>query len=473
MIHILQSVSNMDRGGIESMLMNYYRHLDRTRFQFDFLVNKKKPGFFDDEIRALGGRIFQSPGVAPQSYPAYLRSMQQLLAQHPEIKVLHAHNEAMQLFALEGAKKAGLPVRIAHAHNTRLPKDAKLPIKWFCKQFIPGAATDYWACGRKAGIYYFGQSAWDARGVTLRNAIDLDRFGYRPQVRAKLRAEYGLNDKLVVGCVARLMAQKNHTRLLDIFAALKKVRPDSCLLLVGEGELRAELEAKAARQDARFRVIHQKNAGVGAARNAGLAAARGTYVQFLDSDDALEPQMVEVLCRTAKQTDADLILFGGYEEHYAADGTRTGCTDIAPVLEGVYRGDPCPQLFPQLSAMSLVTRQLFRRRCIEEGRCRFTDYKIAEDALFFVSFYRQHLHCVVGIPEKLYRYKLRASGSASQSYHPERLTDNFYLSDAVEAVARDWGLQDARSRNDRIKLALLKVRLCAVVIALSSWNNRR
>ena len=180
--------------------------------------------------------------------------------------------------------------------------------------------------------------------------------------------------------------------------------------------------------------------------------------------------------------------------------------------------------------MSLVTRQLFRRRCIEEGRCRFTDHKIAEDALFFVSFYRQHLHCVVGIPDKLYRYKLRTSGSASQSYHPERLADNFYLSDAVEAVARDWGLnddpacrravnhsrvldlqlgiknvclgplsfrqrtawlrqalripavraavrdmplQDARSRNDRIKLALLKVRLCAVVIALSSWNNRR
>ena len=228
MIHILQSVSNMDRGGIESMLMNYYRHLDRTRFQFDFLVNKKKPGFFDDEIRALGGRIFQSPGVAPQSYPAYRRSMQQLLAQHPEIKVLHAHNEAMQLFALEGAKKAGLPVRIAHAHNTRLPKDAKLPIKWFCKQFNRGAATDYWACGREAGFYYLGQSGWDGRGVTLRNAIDLDRFGYRPQVRAKLRAEYGLNDKLVVGCVARLMAQKNHTRLLDIFAALKKVRPDSC-----------------------------------------------------------------------------------------------------------------------------------------------------------------------------------------------------------------------------------------------------
>lgn len=228
-------------------------------------------------------------------------------------------------------------------------------------------------------------------------------------------------------------------------AALDSLRAQTCpdweAILVDDGSPDGcgALCDAAARQDARFRVIHQKNAGVGAARNAGLAAARGTYVQFLDSDDALEPQMVEVLCRTARQTDADLILFGGYEEHYAADGTRTGCTDIAPVLEGVYRGDPCPQLFPQLSAMSLVTRQLFCRRCIEEGNCRFTDYKIAEDALFFVSFYRQHLHCVVGIPEKLYRYKLRASGSASQSYHPERLTDNFYLSDAVEAVARDWG----------------------------------
>ena len=95
MIHILQSVSNMDRGGIESMLMNYYRHLDRTRFQFDFLVNKKKPGFFDNEIRALGGRIFQSPGVAPQSYPAYLRSMQQLLAQPGKLAEMGANAKTL------------------------------------------------------------------------------------------------------------------------------------------------------------------------------------------------------------------------------------------------------------------------------------------------------------------------------------------------------------------------------------------
>lgn len=247
MIHILQSVSNMDRGGIETMLMNYYRHLDRSRFQFDFLVNKPKPGFFDEEIRAMGGRIFCSPGVAPQRYPAYLHYMEQLLAQHPEIRILHAHNEAMQLFALKGAQKAGLPVRIAHAHNTHLPHDAKWPIKAFCKQWIPAAATDDWACGREAGIYYFGKKRWKKQGVVLHNAIDLQRFCYDPQARQELRTAYGLENKLVLGCVARFMVQKNHTRLLDIFAALKAKCPESSLLLVGEGELRPQLEEKAAR----------------------------------------------------------------------------------------------------------------------------------------------------------------------------------------------------------------------------------
>ena len=109
MIRILQSVSNMDRGGIETMLMNYYRHLDRDQFQFDFLVNKEKPGFFDDEVRSLGGRIFMGPGLSPLKYPEYLRYMKTLLDREKEIKVLHAHNEAMEFYALSGAKKAGFP----------------------------------------------------------------------------------------------------------------------------------------------------------------------------------------------------------------------------------------------------------------------------------------------------------------------------------------------------------------------------
>ena len=247
MIRILQSVSNMDRGGIETMLMNYYRHLDRDQFQFDFLVNKEKPGFFDDEVRSLGGRIFMGPGLSPLKYPEYLRYMKTLLDREKEIKVLHAHNEAMEFYALNGAKKTGFPVRIAHAHNTHLPRGLKLPVKLVCKAMIPGAATDYFACGREAGIYYFGEKRWNESGVVIHNAIDLERFGYRSEVRTRLRREYHLEDKLVVGSVARFMVQKNHTRMLEQFACLKKIYPNSHLLLAGEGELQAAMEEKAKR----------------------------------------------------------------------------------------------------------------------------------------------------------------------------------------------------------------------------------
>lgn len=134
-------------------------------------------------------------------------------------------------------------------------------------------------------------------------------------------------------------------------AALDSLRAQTCpdweAILVDDGSPDGcgALCDAAARQDARFRVIHQKNAGVGAARNAGLAAARGTYVQFLDSDDALEPQMVEVLCRTAKQTDADLIMFGGYEEHYAADAPVPAAPTLPRFWKG-YTGATLPAIVP-------------------------------------------------------------------------------------------------------------------------------
>lgn len=246
MIRILHSVSNMDRGGIESMLMNYYRHIDKSEFQFDFLCNKPKPGDFDDEIRAMGGNIYISPGLSPAKYPAYMRFMRKLLNENKSIKVLHAHNEAMALYALQGAKKAGLPARIHHAHNTSIVKDYKYPLKIFCKQFLPYAATDIWSCGTDAGVYYYGKTRWQKSGHIMRNAIDLSKFGFDGGVRAAMREEYGLTDKFVIGNVGRFNLQKNHTRILDIFASVLKIRSDACLVLIGEGELEGQMKQKAA-----------------------------------------------------------------------------------------------------------------------------------------------------------------------------------------------------------------------------------
>ena len=237
MIRVLHSVSNMDRAGIETMLMNYYRRIDRDKIQFDFLVNKSKPGAYDDEIRSLGGNIYKSPGLSPWKYPAYIRFMRELLAAHPEIKILHAHNEGMMEYALMGAKKAGLPVRIAHAHNTKIIKDYKWPLKVFCKAFIPYTATEYFGCGRDAGIYYFGKKRWEEKGYTMHNAIDPDRFAFSEELRDDARAELGLDGKFAVGHIGRFNLQKNHRRLIEIFAELVRIKPNAVLLLIGEGEL--------------------------------------------------------------------------------------------------------------------------------------------------------------------------------------------------------------------------------------------
>lgn len=119
MIRILHSVSNMDRAGIETMLMNYYRYMDKSKVQFDFLCNKKKPGAYDDEIKSMGGRIYHTPGLNPAKYPVYLKYMRELFQEHPEYKIVEAHNGALGVYALHAAKVSKIPVRIFHAHGAK------------------------------------------------------------------------------------------------------------------------------------------------------------------------------------------------------------------------------------------------------------------------------------------------------------------------------------------------------------------
>ena len=245
MLRVLHSVSNMARAGIETMLMNYYREIDRSRIQFDFLANKPIPGEYDEEIRSMGGRIFVSPGLNPLRYPRYRRYVAELVHSNPDIKVVHAHNEAMGYYALQSAKDAGVRVRIAHAHNTQIIHDYKYPLKMICKQLLLGAATDYWSCGRDAGLYYYGEKRWNASGFILRNAIDVSRFSFQPEIRKRLRQAYGLETCFVIGHVGRFNVQKNHSRLLDFFAGIAETVPNARLALIGVGELEENVKEKA------------------------------------------------------------------------------------------------------------------------------------------------------------------------------------------------------------------------------------
>lgn len=248
MIRVLHSVSNMDRAGIETMLMNYYRHMDRNVIQFDFLCNKAKPGAYDEEIHALGGRIYRTPGLNPAKYPQYLKFMKSLFREHSEYSIVEAHNGALGVYALHAAKVNHIPVRIFHAHGASITKDWKLPIKLFCKALLPHNMNQHFTCGIAAAECYFGRRVVNRQDyVFVPNAIEIERFSFNNETRNRIREAYGLTHKHVVGHVGRFMAQKNHTFLLDIFAALKKQDADAHLVLIGEGELMDTTKEKADR----------------------------------------------------------------------------------------------------------------------------------------------------------------------------------------------------------------------------------
>ena len=262
MIRVLHSVSNMDRAGIETMLMNYYRHMDREKIQFDFLCNKNKPGAYDAEIRSLGGRIFHAPGLNPAKYPAYLAYMGALFAQEPGYRILEAHNGALGVYALHAAKVHGVPVRIFHAHGASIAKDWKLPLKIVCKALLPRNTNGCFSCGDAAAAYYFQKQVAAAKQyVYVPNAIEVERFVFDGKIRDKIRQENGLAQKHVVGHVGRFMKQKNHCFLLAVFEEVARRDPEAVLVLLGEGERQDAVRRTVQERGLQDRVLFTGNVG--------------------------------------------------------------------------------------------------------------------------------------------------------------------------------------------------------------------
>ena len=248
MIRILHSVSNMDRAGIETMLMNYYRHIDRKEVQFDFLCNKKKPGAYDEEIRSLGGKIYHTPGLNPFKYLTYLKYMKKFFLENDCYRIVHAHNGAFVVYPLFAAKVNGIENRISHVHSASFTVDYKWPLKIFCKRFISLVTTNKWACGKVAAKFYYGDKAV-LKGETkvINNAIEVERFIYNPEKREELRRKYNLENNIVIGHAGRFSSQKNHTFLIDIFDEIRKINPNTRLVLLGDGELEDTIKEKVQR----------------------------------------------------------------------------------------------------------------------------------------------------------------------------------------------------------------------------------
>ena len=243
-IRIAQIIGKWLGGGVESVVMNYYRHIDRSKIQFDFICDEDSTNIPYDEINSLGGKVILIPPY--QKVIKYHNELKKVL-KDGNYKIVHSHINTLSVFSLWAAKSAGVPIRIAHSHSTTNKKEKKKNLmKQVLKHFSKVFATDYMCCSELAGRWLFGDKEYEKGNVyLLNNAIDLDKFKYDENIRKEKRKELNISDDtLVIGHVGRFVEQKNHRFLIDIFNEVHKERENSILLLAGQGPLIDEIKEK-------------------------------------------------------------------------------------------------------------------------------------------------------------------------------------------------------------------------------------
>lgn len=243
-IRVAQVLNRFDSGGIEAVVMNYYRHMDRSRVQFDFYFAEDSRFPQEAELKELGAGIYRIPSYTKVlSYQKTLRKA----FREKQYQIVHAHLSTMSVFTLFAAWRAGVPVRISHAHSTaNWGEGKKTLLKYLLRPFNKIFATHWFACGEAAGRWMYGDKAFDAGKVTVMpNAIETEKFAYDEAARQALREELKIpQDAFVVGHVGRFTFAKNHRFLVEVFAELKKAKPEAWLLLVGEGELEEKVRSQ-------------------------------------------------------------------------------------------------------------------------------------------------------------------------------------------------------------------------------------
>lgn len=238
-IRVLHIVTYMGRGGLETMLMNYYRHMDREKVQFDFLVHRDFEADYDAEIETLGGKIYHISRLIPWSN-SYKKKLKSFFMEHPEYKIVHVHQDCLSSVALKCAKECGIPVRIVHSHNSNQSKNWKYLVKKYYMRKIPRYATDFFACGEKAGDWMFGKHEYSI----MHNAINASDFEYSYKEAIKVKENLNLKNNIVIGHIGRFDDQKNHAFLINIFMECIKMNNTVKLLLIGDGSRKLQILKK-------------------------------------------------------------------------------------------------------------------------------------------------------------------------------------------------------------------------------------
>lgn len=245
MIRVLHIMACADAGGISSVVLNYYRFIDRTKIHFDIALTVPQVGQNVKALQELGAEVFFLPLKSRYGVRAFQEALEKLLREG-NYQALHVHESETCYVALQVAKKLGIPCRIAHAHTSSPYEGIKGELRRLSGILLNyPVATHVIGCGKLAGDRVFGK--WNmkrAKALVLPNAVDTQRFSYNPQVREEVRRELGVEGKFVLGMVGRLSEEKNFPFALALMAELSKNNPDCILVIAGNGDEEQNLKNK-------------------------------------------------------------------------------------------------------------------------------------------------------------------------------------------------------------------------------------
>lgn len=235
-LRVAQIMGKLWAGGVEMVVFNYYRAIDKSKVQFDFYYDADSTVEPPQDLIEMGARFYKLPPY--QKLPQYIRELTKYFKENQYL-IVHSHLNTLSVFPLFVAWMCRVPVRIAHNHSVPAGNEiCRDTLKRLLRLFAKVFPTDYFACSEKAGRWMFGNKTFDiGRVLVMKNATDFSRFRSNDGETEILKKQLGLNDKFVIGHIGRFTFAKNHEFLLDVFKKISDVRNDAVLLLVGDGEL--------------------------------------------------------------------------------------------------------------------------------------------------------------------------------------------------------------------------------------------
>ncbi len=238
-LRVLQIVQTLSPNGIDSVVLNYYQAILDQAVHFDFVVIGEK-GVYAQQVADLGSQVYVIPRLTKKPLQ-YMKQLQSII-QDGEYDVVHVHQDAMSALALWAAKKAGVSVRIAHAHSTQMPLGLRGVAYRFFKRWIPHVATHFFACSQTAGRFFFGEKVLANRPFfVMPNAIDAAQFSFDVNRRLEQRQKLGLGEAAMLIHIGRLDFPKNQQFLIQVFELYLNIDPTAHLYCLGEGPDRSAL----------------------------------------------------------------------------------------------------------------------------------------------------------------------------------------------------------------------------------------